>query len=52
MGSYDIDTIDRYQAMADIALIRGQCPAGPGTFNAAEVAQNLHSHIVYPKPRS
>lgn len=50
-GRYDIDTIDRYQAMADIALIRGQCPAAPGTFNAAEVAQNLSPHIVYPKPR-
>lgn len=48
---YDIDTIDRYQAMADIALSRGQCQAAPGTFNAAEVAQNLRPYIVYPRPR-
>jgi len=36
---------------ADIAMLRGQCPAAPGTFNAAEVAQNLQPHIVYPRTR-
>jgi hypothetical protein len=48
---YDIDTIDRYQAMADIALSNGQCQTAPGTFNAAQVAQNLRPYIVYPQPR-
>jgi hypothetical protein len=48
---YDIDTIDRYQAMADIALSKGQCQTTPGTFNAAEVVQNLRPYIVYPQPR-
>jgi hypothetical protein len=37
--------------MADIALSRGQCQTAPGTFNAAEVAQNLRPYIVYPQPR-
>lgn len=50
-GQYDIDTIDRYQAMADIALGTGTCAAGPTTFNAAQVVQNLRPYIVYPRPR-
>lgn len=45
------DTIDRYQAMADIAMSRGQCQAGARTFNAAEVVANLRPYIVYPRPR-
>ncbi len=50
-GQYDINTIDSYQATADIALNRGICPTTPGTFNAQQVIQNLQRYIVYPKPR-
>ncbi len=50
-GRYDIDTIDQYQAMADIALSRGACASAPATFNAAQVVQNLRPYIVYPRPR-
>lgn len=49
-GSYDVDTIDSYQAMADIALSRGACAASPETFNAAQVTQNLRPYIVLPRP--
>ena len=49
-GAYDIDTIDRYQAMADIALER-TCTQGPATFNAQQVVQNLRPYIVVPQPR-
>jgi hypothetical protein len=49
-GSYDIDTIDQYQAMADIA-VGNNCAAGPSTFNAQQVMQNLRPYIVYPRPR-
>lgn len=48
---YDITRVDRYQAMADIAVSSGQCQAGPKTFNAAQVVQNLRPYIVYPRPR-
>jgi hypothetical protein len=47
-GQYDVDTIDRYQAMADIAL-GNNCAAGPSTFNAQQVMQNLRPYIVYPQ---
>jgi len=49
-GSYDVNTIDRYQAMADIA-VSNSCAASPATFNAQQVAQNLRPYLVYPKPR-
>jgi len=49
-GQYDVNTIDRYQATADIALSKA-CPATPETFNAAQVVQNLRPYIVYPRPR-
>ncbi len=49
-GGYDVNTIDEYQAMADIAL-GGTCVAGPGTFNAQQVMANLRPYIVYPRPR-
>jgi hypothetical protein len=49
-GQYDINTIDEYQAMADIAL-GNTCVAGPGTFNAQQVMANLAPYIVYPRPR-
>ncbi|HET7316272.1 MAG TPA: hypothetical protein VFI88_02465 [Sphingomicrobium sp.] len=48
--SYDVDTIDRYQATADIA-VSNSCAASPATFNAQQVMQNLRPYIVYPKPR-
>ena len=49
-GSYDVNTIDRYQAMADIA-VGNNCATGPATFNASQVIQNLRPYIVYPRPR-
>jgi hypothetical protein len=49
-GSYDVNTIDRYQAMADIA-VGNNCATGPATFNASQVMQNLRPYIVYPRPR-
>jgi hypothetical protein len=49
-GQYDVNTIDRYQASAEIAVSK-TCPAGPGTFNAQQVVQNLQRYLVYPKPR-
>jgi len=49
-GQYDVNTIDRYQASADIALSK-TCPTTPATFNAAQVMQNLRPYIVYPRPR-
>jgi len=49
-GSYDVNTIDEYQAMADIA-VSNNCNAGPGTFNAQQVMHNLYGHIVSPRPR-
>jgi hypothetical protein len=51
-GHYDIDTVVSYQAMADIALSRGPCAAGPGTFDAAQIVQNLQPRIVPPKIRN
>jgi hypothetical protein len=49
-GSYDVNTVDQYQAMADIAL-SNNCAAGPATFNAQQVMANLRPYIVYPRPR-
>jgi hypothetical protein len=49
-GRYDINTIDQYQAMADIA-VGNNCAAGPATFNASQVMANLRPYIVYPRPR-
>lgn len=50
-GSYDVNTIDSYQAMADIALGGATCQPGPATFNAAQVVQNLRPMIVLPRMR-
>jgi hypothetical protein len=50
MRQYDVNTIDRYQATADIALSK-TCATTPETFNAAQVVQNLRPYIVYPRPR-
>lgn len=48
---YDIRTVDRYEATADIALSRSPCTAQPGTFDAQQIVQNLRPHIAYPRPR-
>ena len=44
-GRYDIDTVDSYRAMADIAISR-TCAATPATFNAAEVVRNLQPYVM------
>lgn len=49
-GRYDVDTVTSYQAMADIALGRN-CTAGPGTFAAQQVIQNLQPYIIRPRVR-
>jgi len=49
-GRYDVDTVTSYQAIADIAVAR-TCPAGPKTFNAQQVIQNLQPYIILPRPR-
>jgi hypothetical protein len=48
---YDVRTISSYQATADIALGSGACQTTAGTFNAAQVVQNLRPYIVYPRAR-
>lgn len=48
-GRYSIDTVERYRAMADIALSRTPCTTSPGTFNAAQIVQNLQPYIVPPR---
>ena len=50
-GRYDIDTVESYRAMADIAVSRAPCATAPGTFNAAQIVQNLRPHIVPPRVR-
>ena len=50
-GGYDVRTLDRYEATADIALSRAPCATTPGTFNAAQIVQNLRPQIVVPRPR-
>jgi hypothetical protein len=47
---YDLRTISNYQATADIALSRGACTTSPGTFNAAQIVQNLRPYIMMPRP--
>lgn len=48
-GRYDVRTIDRYRAMADIAVSRAPCQTSPATFDAAQVVQNLQPYIVPPR---
>jgi hypothetical protein len=40
-----------YRAMADVALSRMPCATAPGTFNAAQIVQNLRPQIVPPRVR-
>lgn len=46
---YDIDTVERYEATAEIVLQRGACPADVQTFNAQEVVRNLQPLIELPR---
>ena len=47
----DIQTIDRYEAVADIGVGRGPRPAGDArAFDARQVMQNLSARIVRPAP--
>lgn len=50
-GRYDIDTVQSFRAMADIAVSRAPCTTGPGTFDAAQIVQNLRPQIVPPRVR-
>lgn len=46
---YDIETIDRYQAIAEVGMGHGAKPANDArAFDAREVMQNLGSKIVRP----
>lgn len=46
--SYDIRTIERYEAMAEIEMFRGQ-PVGATSFDARQVIAHLRPSIVVPK---
>ena len=50
-GTVDIQTIDRYEAMAEIVTGRGPKPADPRSFDAREVVANLQARIVLPQPK-
>lgn len=50
-GRYDVRTVSSYQVMADIALSRAPCTTAPGTFDAAQIVQNLRPHIIPPRVR-
>jgi hypothetical protein len=50
-GGYDVERIDRYEAIAEIAVHHGPKPAGdPKAFDAHQVMDNLGPKIVRPKP--
>ncbi len=44
----NIQTVDRYEAFAEIAMFRGQQPDDSKAFNAREVLENLRSTIEFP----
>jgi len=49
-GDYDLDTVDRYQAVAEIGMGHGPKPADDArAFDARAVMQTLSSQIVRPK---
>ena len=49
-GSVDVQTIDRYEAMAEIVMGHGpKPPTDPRTFDAHDVVANLQARIVLPK---
>jgi hypothetical protein len=48
-GDDDIQTIDRYEAVADVGVGRGPRPADDArAFDARQVMQNLSAQIVRP----
>jgi hypothetical protein len=50
-GPYAVDTIDRYNASAEIVVGHGPKPPGdPRAFDARQVLQNLEPKIVRPAP--
>ena len=48
-SSYDVQRIDEYEAIADIAIGRGPKP-GAGAFDARQVMANLAPKLVRPAP--
>jgi hypothetical protein len=46
--SFDVQTVQRFDAMADIVLGHGEKPPTPKAFNAREVLANLGPHIKQP----
>ncbi|MDE2488514.1 MAG: hypothetical protein KGO51_14065 [Alphaproteobacteria bacterium] len=50
--SVDIQTVQKFQATAEIQMHHGQKPADdPAAFDAHAVIQNLQPHIQYPAPK-
>jgi hypothetical protein len=49
-GGYDVERIDEYEAVAEIAVAHGARPANdPRAFDARQLMQNLEPKIVRPK---
>lgn len=48
-GGYDVDTINRYEAVAEIVMERQPCAPGPATFDADQVIANLRPTIELPR---
>jgi hypothetical protein len=46
---YDVQTVDRYSASAEIAVYHGRKPSDPKAFDAHEVLSNLGPKIERPK---
>jgi hypothetical protein len=52
-GSYDVQQVNRYEAMAEVIMHKGPKPEGDRrAFDAREVMTNLGPKIVLPKPKS
>lgn len=47
--TYDVRTIDRYEASAEIVLHRGRRPDNPRAYDAREVVANLRGQIQLPQ---
>lgn len=47
--NFDVRTVDRYEATAEIVMGRGAKPADPRSFDARQVMENLRSQIVLPQ---
>ncbi|HEY6916272.1 MAG TPA: hypothetical protein VI381_01380 [Allosphingosinicella sp.] len=48
-STVDVDTIDRYEASAEIVMFKGARPNDPKSFDAREVMRNLGPTIELPK---